>query len=46
MTGVALLLTVFVLLGFRHTGRLGSTHVWVLVASALLIGGMSLQLGR
>lgn len=46
MTGVVLLLTVFVLLGFRHSGRMGSTHVWVLVASAVLIGGMYLQLGH
>jgi hypothetical protein len=46
MTGVALLLTVFVLLGFRRPGRMGSTHVWVLLASALVLGGLYLGLGH
>jgi hypothetical protein len=45
MNWLYILLGVFVILGFRRPGRMGSTHVGILVASAVALGWVYLRLG-
>jgi len=46
MNILLLLFVLFLLLGFRSPGRMGSTHVLVLVASAFALGYSFLRLGH
>jgi hypothetical protein len=46
MSWLAVLLAAFVVLGLRRPGRMGSTHVTILVASALALVWAFTGLGR
>jgi hypothetical protein len=46
MNSLVLLFAFFVVAGFRKPGRMGSTHVSVLVASAVLLGWSFLRFGH
>ena len=45
LTWLLVLLAVYVVLGFRRPGRMGSTHVTILVASAIVLGWVFVGLG-
>ena len=46
MSILVLLFVVFLLLGFRKPGRMGLTHVLVLVASVVALGYSYLRFGH
>jgi hypothetical protein len=45
MGWITVLLAAFVVLGLRRPGRLGSTHVMILVTSVVVLGWAYLGLG-
>jgi hypothetical protein len=47
MRTFVVLFAIFLVLGLRRPGRMGSTHVWVLMASATVLGYVfAFRLGR
>lgn len=46
MSWLIVLLGIHLVLGLRKPGRMGSTHVAILVSSAVVLGWVFLRLGR